>query len=674
MNKFLTNLKNKVLTLSSISYIPNLGTATTGGFEGDSMGDTLLQNNYQNSLYISRAIEIIQDVVSGIDIDLFQIINSKGEYKPVEVSPILDLIYKPNPLQTKSEFWRVLIINYKLSGEAFIRIIREENKTEPKAWLNLSPRDVQVELLPTGEIKYILTKADGTQENLTSEQVIHIKNPNPNSQLRGFGILTPLITRIDAEIKATEYQANLFGKNGNPDGVLVVKGQNTPEGLSKIKQAFYNSFRGSNEQNRVAVVGGDANYTPLQTGNNTLDFIASKNNVRDEIFMALGVPKSLITSDDVNRANADAGLQQFMQFTIAPMFKMILEVINERFVIPNYGEEYFLDTEKLVTEDKEQLLKEAQIGVNKWLTVNEVRERYGYEPLEGGDTLNTANQAQDPSLPILANAFKIRQNLYKKLLYTEKFQAYRSKQAYKKATSSPEFKLKFSKAVDSVRTRGENLISRKSKELLKEQKGRILAKLEEVGDNLTTANDIFDHSKEKLETYKTILPLYTTISVAAGNVALTPLKMITGKANNFVMNSVLYKKLEKRADLFSEGITDTTYQKLSTLVADKMSEGVPAIKAGILELFSNMSSSRAESIARTESGYMTSLGSEMAYQESEVVEGKEWLTTGDDRVREEHVQVDGEIVGKFESFSNGEHFPAEHSINCRCALAPVVLL
>lgn len=671
MNKILNNIKSKILTFSSVSY-----TSNPQGYEMDDITDSQLQNNYQNSLYISRALELIQDVVSTIDFNLFKIINTKGEYEEVKQSEIIDLLYKPNPIQTKSEFWRVLVVNYKLSGEAFIRIYRDEKTSQPTMLMNMSPKDVQVELTDEGIVKYKVYKQNGTEIELKAEEVIHIKNPNPNSQLRGFSILRPLMTRIEAEIKATEYQANLFGKNGNPDGILNIKGASADNAdmLSKIKIAFYNSFRGKNEQNRVAVIGGDITYTPLQTGNNSLDFISSKNNVRDEVFMALGVPKSLVTSDDVNRANADAGLQQFMQFTISPMFKMILEVLNERFIIPNYGEQYFLNTQKLVTEDKAELLKEAQAGVNKWLTLNEVRERYGYDPLEGGDILNTFNQFVEPSLPVLQNAFKIRKNLYNKLHYTEKFKQFRAKESYKKATSSPEFKLKFSNAINSVRDKGEALMQKEAKKFFNQQLKRVLAKADELGDNITTANDLFNHAKEKKETQKAVLPVYTTISVQAGNIALLPLKMISNKANNFVMTSVLYKQLEQRANLFSESVTDTTYEKISTIVADNLQNGVQEVKTALREMFVGMSSVRAEAIARTESGYMTSLGSQMAYEESEVVEGKEWLTTQDERVREEHVHLDGEIVGKNEAFSNGERFPADQSINCRCALAPVVLI
>jgi len=44
----------------------------------------------------------------------------------------------------------------------------------------------------------------------------------------------------------------------------------------------------------------------------------------------------------------------------------------------------------------------------------------------------------------------------------------------------------------------------------------------------------------------------------------------------------------------------------------------------------------------------------------------------DDRVRDEHLLMDGEIVGIRENFSNG--LPAPGEINCRCVIAPVRII
>lgn len=661
----------KMLTLDKVSFVPHDGFSLAS----EDSSDAQLQISYKDSLYISTGLLRIKDAVSSIDFKLYKIRSSKGEAEELVSHELLDLLYKPNPLQTKSEFWRIFVVNFKLSGENFIRLIKNE-QGKILYMVNVSPSDVVVELKDDMSLVYKVTASNGVQNIVPQDEMVHIKDPDIINQLRGYSNLRPLLERVKAEINAVDYQAGVFGKNGNPDGLLFLKGSgHTQEDITTAKRSFYNSFKGSNDKNKVAVIGGDATYQPLNGTNTVLNYKEAQNQVRDDIMTALGVPKSLITTDDVNRANAEAGLQQFMQFTIAPMFKLILETLNERLVIPFYGEDLYLDTDKLVTEDKEMLLKESQAGVNQWLTINEIRTRFGYEPIDGGDEIKDTSsffQGFNQQNNLNPSIFKSRSKLYARLKMFEEYKEASKKKAYKKTLSSPEFRVKFASAVNSVRVQSEMKMGKETKKYFKEQLARIEKKLEEVGDSFTTANDFFDVDKENKEAMLYVLPVYNEMAVKAGNVALTPLTMLTGKANNFTMTSSLLKKLEARAKLFSSSINDTTYQIISTAVSENIEMGVSGIKKVLREAFDDMTSVRAERIARTESCFMTSLGTDMAYQENELVEAKEWISSGDGKVREEHVENDGWVVNKYEAFPNGEQFPGEQTINCRCAIAPIV--
>ena len=65
------------------------------------------------------------------------------------------------------------------------------------------------------------------------------------------------------------------------------------------------------------------------------------------------------------------------------------------------------------------------------------------------------------------------------------------------------------------------------------------------------------------------------------------------------------------------------------------------------------------------------------YKESDRVEKKEWLATMDDRTRESHADLNGEVRELDKDFSNGLAYPGEPSgdpeeiINCRCTILPV---
>ncbi|MFA5458448.1 MAG: phage minor head protein [Synergistaceae bacterium] len=76
---------------------------------------------------------------------------------------------------------------------------------------------------------------------------------------------------------------------------------------------------------------------------------------------------------------------------------------------------------------------------------------------------------------------------------------------------------------------------------------------------------------------------------------------------------------------------------------------------------------RARRITRTERHRMT-WGSSLEFAKGAGSQTKKWATVGDGRVRPAHQNLNDEIVGIEEAFSDGEQYPGEHDINCRCHL------
>lgn len=80
-------------------------------------------------------------------------------------------------------------------------------------------------------------------------------------------------------------------------------------------------------------------------------------------------------------------------------------------------------------------------------------------------------------------------------------------------------------------------------------------------------------------------------------------------------------------------------------------------------------------IARTETTRIESLGRQDAFEYGEkqgLKLGKMWISTVDNRTRERHLNLQGEVVGLHDKFSNGLEYPgalggkASEVINCRC--------
>jgi HK97 family phage portal protein len=127
------------------------------------------------------------------------------------------------------------------------------------------------------------------------------------------------------------------------------------------------------------------------------------------------------------------------------------------------------------------------------------------------------------------------------------------------------------------------------------------------------------------------------------------------------------------------GINTTTQTKLQKTLSEGIAdgEGIPKLKNRVLDVMNEAKTSRAMLISKTETHNTVSTGTHETYKAAGVKK-QEWLTSMDGRERESHAELNGEVVGVDESFSNGLAYPGDPSgapeevCNCRCTLLPVI--
>ncbi len=132
-----------------------------------------------------------------------------------------------------------------------------------------------------------------------------------------------------------------------------------------------------------------------------------------------------------------------------------------------------------------------------------------------------------------------------------------------------------------------------------------------------------------------------------------------------------------------KSVSDTTKEQIKRILVDGTEKNLSTaeISANIRDMFQkiydNPMATRAATIARTDTLTAVSLGQQLKADEfkkefPDVAMKKAWVSAQDERVRESHAGLDGEIVNEEEAFSNGLMFPRDPSgeasdvINCRC--------
>jgi SPP1 gp7 family putative phage head morphogenesis protein len=397
--------------------------------------------------------------------------------------------------------------------------------------------------------------------------------------------------------------------------------------------------------------------------------------LRDDILAAFGVPKAMVTSDDVNLANAKEAYRMFLQEAVIPALATFVDVINNR-LVPQMDIAVFFDFTDPTPLDREMLLKEAtELKKSGIITANEGRALFNYEAMEGADTLSMAQNSpatgQDTA-ELKAKAKEVirsRHGLAKRLNAIEKtvdlVMLTQPKRSMNSIFATKEMKQAYAKAVNDKADRKAEVLKAAVDEFHDGLLKRILATdLQPVG--------FMDLQAEKITAKNALTPVVVDIYRKGGQEALDAL--FRKSTDQFFTDEQMIAAMQARAAFFTESMMDTTYEVLQSKIVAGIGngDGVAKIADSLRDYFKDMGVKRSMTIARTETGYALSKATNDAYNQSSVVTGKEWISVGDDDVRKEHKENDGKIVAKNGAFPNGEHYPGEHSINCRCVLSAAV--
>ena len=140
--------------------------------------------------------------------------------------------------------------------------------------------------------------------------------------------------------------------------------------------------------------------------------------------------------------------------------------------------------------------------------------------------------------------------------------------------------------------------------------------------------------------------------------------------------------IRARANQLAGQVTDTTYSAIQQALADGVANGasIDDLARDVQQVFDVASSSRAKTIARTEviSASNGSASLAAAQLPSDVAAAQEWISTRDERTRDDHADADGQVVAMGATFDVGGEallYPGDpggdggNVINCRCTVA-----
>lgn len=614
-------------------------------------------------LYISRqyaCVSTIANSIAWIERSLVKTIGSETQVN----HPYRELI--------TYELLQKIVSHIQLTGSSFVYIERIGNKVQ---WLQvLRPDNVMIEQDWMWYTKHYRYSWDRKQMIIQTVDMMHFRLFNPletrPEEEKWVSPMQAVWIQSELDRQANYWNWKFFQNWASVRDILTTPQSVPTEAKKEALAQWKDNFQWTNNAHKVAILDNWLQYQSVAPSQKEMDFVETRRFTRDEILAIYKVPKAIIgITDDVNRATAQVAQSIFAEVCLQPLCKLIEDQLNKK-VFQWIGIFEFVD---YITDDIEQVMNDYKIGT---ITVNEYREQRGRAPIEWGNVLLTSEPAnQTMTDPKETEEEKMIKHIIRKNTKgTEEWKTAREEQGQKlreaKIKRTNNYEIKYIDAIKSV---------------WKEQEKDIVQQL---------TKGLKMNKKWNSTKY---------IALRLASVWQPQKELIQNEANEALMQvwiqtmfqigtDTLDKRMRQNIRKFAKSVDMTTKEKMFNIIDAWNNAGLSAteIAKNISQQFQEFSTSRAMTIARTEVTRASNEATVFAWEESRVVQGKEWYTALDERVCASCNAMHWKTIGLRGTFvKQGEtiSYPSWNSItydyesiehpplhaNCRCTLLPIVL-
>lgn len=300
----------------------------------------------------------------------------------ITVHPALQVWNNPNPFMTQQAFIETFQQHMELVGETEWAVAEHDQLAIPAELWPVRPDKMQPIPSATDFLAgWVYNSPDGEKVPLGPDEVIQLRSPNPTNPYRGMGAVQTILTDLDSGKYSAEWNRNFFINGAQPGGVIEVPDHLDDTQFRAFQARWRESHQGVAAAHRVAVLEDGMKWVDVNFSQKDMQFVELRNVSREVVREAFRYPVPMLgTSENVNRANAEAGEYVFSKWLIEPRLDRIKDALNSRFLpmFGSMGEGVEFDYKSPVPEDLDREASERTSKVDA--VVKLVAE--GFDPQE----------------------------------------------------------------------------------------------------------------------------------------------------------------------------------------------------------------------------------------------------------------------------------------------------
>ncbi|MED4914367.1 phage portal protein [Parageobacillus thermoglucosidasius] len=629
--------------------------------------DKLAEEGFSRNVWVYRCVMVTAQHVASVPLLLYQKRGKK--LVEIETHPLLDLLNKPNPLQSKHEFlesWAAFLL---LSGNSYIEMNGPNRGAPTELW---AWRPDRTTIIPGGDnlIQAYRYTVNGRYVDVPAERIIHNKFFAPLDDFYGLGPIQVAARVIDQDNAANAWNAALLQNSGRPSGAFLAKKPLNDKQFERTKYQLRQEYAGANSAGKIMLLEGDVDWKEMSLSPRDMDFIESKKMNRLEICAVFGVPPELVGDHEhATYSNYKEARASFYIETVLPLLDKLIDKLNAQ-LVPLFGDDLVLayDTDQIpaLQENLEVLWKRAIEGLtNGMLELNEARQMVGYGNIKGGnvryipatfiqvdeDGSAVSAEGTDDSNETMEESPSVEET--DDVDETEESPMKRAEEIFIKAVAS----LKSRQFINDIERRREGFIKagqqivRKRFAAEKKEVLKVFDNADENTDIVAAIEKVIDGQRKEWEKALAAIWLATAEEFAKHEFERLQ-SQAKGMQQKFfdeefaALNAIIQKYIfDVVADAVTK-VTKFTKELLKHVIGEGVARGESLLKIAkrIENVYTgDFDKNRSITIARTEVISASNYGNHMGAKATGLPLEKEWVAVLDSRTRDDHADAHGQV-------------------------------
>lgn len=344
---------------------------------------------------VYSCVRILSEAVASLPLHFYKYEENGSKVKAID-HPLYRILHdEPNPEMTSFVFRETLMTHLLLWGNAYAQVIRN-GKGEVVALYPLMPDRMKVDRDEHGTLyyEYQVSQDDaptnkGSSVKLSPDEVMHIPGLGFDG-LVGYSPIAMAKNAIGLAIAAEEYGSKFYANGAAPSGVLEHPG--TLKDPSKVRDSWSQTFGGSANSHKVAVLEEGMKYTPISISPNEAQFLETRKFQIDEIARIFRVPPHMVGDlEKSSFSNIEQQSLEFVKYTLDPWVSRWEQNMMRSLLSDEEKKKYFIkfNVDGLLRGDYQSRMNGyATARQNGWMSANDIRELENLDriPAElGGD-------------------------------------------------------------------------------------------------------------------------------------------------------------------------------------------------------------------------------------------------------------------------------------------------